>query len=201
MAANGLPTPAMVLARHRLPVHAGELRAERRALAPYAAFRERHYEPYLAVRRLADRPAQGGGVGGHRGIHRAGGVLSHAEAHIQWAFITLMSRRLTRSRRQTEASPATPAAAWNNKMLLWSYDKMAQFSALDTIELLTPTPLLLIADTKAETLQQSQAAYDAAQEPKELFLIEDGTHFDFYDRPAFVTPAVTKIDSFLRNNL
>ncbi|WP_326725851.1 hypothetical protein OHT59_47030 [Streptomyces sp. NBC_00243] len=47
VAANGLPTPAMVLARHRLPVHARELRAERRALAPYAAFRERHYEPYL----------------------------------------------------------------------------------------------------------------------------------------------------------
>ncbi|MFE4373005.1 alpha/beta hydrolase, partial [Streptomyces sp. NPDC056835] len=76
-----------------------------------------------------------------------------------------------------------------------------QFSALDTIELLAPTPLLLIAGTKAETLQQSQDAYDAAQEPKELFLIEDGTHFDFYDLPEFVTPAVTKIDSFLRNSL
>ncbi|PVE09921.1 alpha/beta hydrolase [Streptomyces scopuliridis] len=91
--------------------------------------------------------------------------------------------------------------AWNNKMLLWSYDKMAQFSAVDTIELLAPTPLLLIAGTKAETLQQSQAAYAAAQEPKELFLIEGGTHFDFYDLPQYVTPAVTKIDSFLRTHL
>jgi hypothetical protein len=35
-------------------------------------------------------------------------LMSHAEAHIQWAFITLMSRRLARPRRQTEAlSPAT----------------------------------------------------------------------------------------------
>ncbi|MDX6351978.1 MAG: hypothetical protein QOF84_6768, partial [Streptomyces sp.] len=31
--------------------------------------------------------------------------------HIQWAFITLMSRRLARPRRQTEALPATLAAA------------------------------------------------------------------------------------------
>ncbi|MGW7824694.1 transposase [Streptomyces puniciscabiei] len=37
--------------------------------------------------------------------------MSHAEAHIQWAFITLMSRRLARHRRQTEALPATLGAA------------------------------------------------------------------------------------------
>ncbi|MFJ6900586.1 hypothetical protein [Streptomyces hokutonensis] len=47
VAATGWPAPAVVLARHRMPVRAGELRAERRALAAYAAFRERHYEPYL----------------------------------------------------------------------------------------------------------------------------------------------------------
>lgn len=33
--------------------------------------------------------------------------MSHAEARIQWAFITLMSRRLARPRRQTEAPPTT----------------------------------------------------------------------------------------------
>ncbi|MFJ8542471.1 hypothetical protein ACIRFH_10735 [Streptomyces sp. NPDC093586] len=32
-------------------------------------------------------------------------LMSHAKAHVQWAFITLMSRR------QTEALPATLAAA------------------------------------------------------------------------------------------
>lgn len=35
--------------------------------------------------------------------------MSRAEAHIQWAFITLMSRRLARPRRQTEASAVTLA--------------------------------------------------------------------------------------------
>ncbi|MEV8390151.1 MULTISPECIES: alpha/beta hydrolase [unclassified Streptomyces] len=91
--------------------------------------------------------------------------------------------------------------AWRNQLLLWSYDKMVQFSALDVIELLAPTPLLLVAGSDAETLSQSEAAYSKAQEPKELFLIEGGTHFDFYDRPEYVDPAVTKIDSFLRTHL
>ncbi|TQK86087.1 hypothetical protein FB563_6158 [Streptomyces puniciscabiei] len=36
--------------------------------------------------------------------------MSHAEAHIQWAF-TLMSRRLARQLRRNEAVPATLAAA------------------------------------------------------------------------------------------
>jgi transposase len=38
-------------------------------------------------------------------------LMSHAEAHIQWAFITLMSRRLARPRREAEASTVTLAAA------------------------------------------------------------------------------------------
>ncbi|MFI6339817.1 alpha/beta hydrolase [Streptomyces sp. NPDC050535] len=88
--------------------------------------------------------------------------------------------------------------AWKNQLLVWSYDKMVQFSALDVIELLAPTPLLLVAGSEAETLQQSQAAYDKAHEPKELFLVKGGTHFDFYDRPEYVDPAIAKIDSFLR---
>jgi fermentation-respiration switch protein FrsA (DUF1100 family) len=90
---------------------------------------------------------------------------------------------------------------WRNQTLLWSYDKMIQFSALDTIELLAPTPLLVIAGDQAETLGQSEALYAKAQEPKELFLIEGGMHFDFYDKPEYVTPAVTKIDTLLQKYL
>nr|WP_248296203.1 DUF6192 family protein [Streptomyces sp. S1D4-11] len=38
-------------------------------------------------------------------------LMSHAEAHVQWAFITLMTRRLTRRNRRTEAVPTPLAAA------------------------------------------------------------------------------------------
>jgi fermentation-respiration switch protein FrsA (DUF1100 family) len=90
---------------------------------------------------------------------------------------------------------------WVNQTLLWSYDKMIQFSALDTVELLTPTPLLVIAGDKAETLGQSEAVYAKAQEPKELHLIEGATHFDLYDQAAFLAPAIVKIDSFFKQHL
>jgi fermentation-respiration switch protein FrsA (DUF1100 family) len=88
-----------------------------------------------------------------------------------------------------------------NQTLAWSFDKMIQYSALDTIHLLAPTPLLLIAGSAAETLRQSQAAYEKANEPKELFLVEGGKHFDFYDQPEYVDSAVAKIETFFRDHL
>jgi hypothetical protein len=38
-------------------------------------------------------------------------LMFHAEAHIQWAFITLMTRCLTRRNRRTESVPTPLAAA------------------------------------------------------------------------------------------
>jgi hypothetical protein len=38
-------------------------------------------------------------------------LMSHAEAHIQWAFITLMTRRLTRQSRRNKIVPASLTAA------------------------------------------------------------------------------------------
>jgi fermentation-respiration switch protein FrsA (DUF1100 family) len=78
---------------------------------------------------------------------------------------------------------------------------MIQFSALDTVELLAPTPLLVIAGDQAETLGRSEAMYAKAHEPKELHLIEGGTHFDFYDRPEYVIPTISMIDSFFKQHL
>ena len=68
-----------------------------------------------------------------------------------------------------------PDPNWKNQTLAWSFDKMLQYSALDIIRLLAPTPLLLIAGSLAETLQQSQAAYEKANEPKELFVHRDSS--------------------------
>jgi fermentation-respiration switch protein FrsA (DUF1100 family) len=90
---------------------------------------------------------------------------------------------------------------WRNETLLWSYDKMIQFSAIDTADLLAPTPLLVIAGSQAETLDQSERLYERAQGVKEFQLIEGGTHFDFYDRAQYVDPAVTKINEFFTHHL
>jgi fermentation-respiration switch protein FrsA (DUF1100 family) len=90
---------------------------------------------------------------------------------------------------------------WRNQTLLWSYDKMIQFSALDTVQLLTPTPLLVIAGDQAETLEQSEVVYAKAEEPKEWALIGGGTHFDFYDQPEYVALALAKIETFFKKHL
>jgi fermentation-respiration switch protein FrsA (DUF1100 family) len=90
---------------------------------------------------------------------------------------------------------------WRNETLLWSYDKMIQFSAIDTADLLAPTPLLVVAGSHAETLAQSELLHERAQGVKELYVIEGGTHFDFYDRPQYVGPAITRINEFFTNRL
>jgi fermentation-respiration switch protein FrsA (DUF1100 family) len=90
---------------------------------------------------------------------------------------------------------------WRNETLLWSYDKMIQFSAIDTADLLAPTPLLVVAGSHAETLAQSELLHERAQGVKELYVIEGGTHFDFYDRPQYVGPAITRINEFFTNHL
>jgi hypothetical protein len=87
---------------------------------------------------------------------------------------------------------------WRNKTLLWSYDKMIQFSAIDTADLLAPTPLQVIAGSLAEPLDQSERFYKRAQGDKDLHIIEGGKHFDLYDLPGYVGPAVNKINEFFR---
>lgn len=88
---------------------------------------------------------------------------------------------------------------WRNETLLWSYDTMIQFSAIDAADLLTPTPLLLIAGSKAETLDHSERLYQRAQNVKELHVIDGGTHFDCYDIPQSSTPRSQRSTSSSRN--
>lgn len=72
------------------------------------------------------------------------------------------------------------------------------FEQLDTI---SPRPLLVIAGSKADTLFWSREVYEKAKEPKELHVIEGATHIDLYDRPQFVTPAVSKLADFFGRHL
>ncbi|MEJ8851145.1 alpha/beta hydrolase [Variovorax rhizosphaerae] len=72
------------------------------------------------------------------------------------------------------------------------------FSQMDAI---SPRPLLLIAGSKAETLKFSQDAFDNAKQPKELMVIPGASHFDLYDKPQYVTPAVAKLAEFFGRNL
>ncbi|WP_050470409.1 alpha/beta hydrolase [Herbaspirillum chlorophenolicum] len=67
---------------------------------------------------------------------------------------------------------------------------------LEHMELVSPRPALFIAGERAETLKFSQAAYAKAEQPKELMVIPGASHFDLYDKPQYVTPAVEKLAEF-----
>ena len=69
------------------------------------------------------------------------------------------------------------------------------------MEAISPRPVLLIAGEKAETRKFSQQAYDNAKQPKELTIIPGASHFDLYDKPQFVNPAVEKLAAFFSKNL
>ncbi|MER8002141.1 alpha/beta hydrolase [Streptomyces sp. NPDC095613] len=69
------------------------------------------------------------------------------------------------------------------------------------IATISPRPLLLIAGENAETLGFSRTAYEAAKEPKELMVVPGASHFDLYDKPAYVEPAVERMAEFFTKHL
>ncbi|KHN91245.1 hypothetical protein BSK71_04925 [Pectobacterium actinidiae] len=75
------------------------------------------------------------------------------------------------------------------------------YYAFEQLETISPRPALMIAGDKADSLYFSELAYQKTQEPKELFLVPGASHIDMYDKPQYVTPAVTKLTAFYQQYL
>lgn len=88
-----------------------------------------------------------------------------------------------------------------NRYVVTSPGLHLAYYPLEHMDLVSPRPLLLIAGEKAETLKFSQAAYAEAQQPKELVVVPGASHFDLYDKPQYVVPAVTKLAEFFGRHL
>lgn len=88
-----------------------------------------------------------------------------------------------------------------NRFVVTSPGLHMAYYPLEHMELVAPRPVLLIAGERAETLKFSQAAYAKAQQPKELLVIPGASHFDLYDKPEYVTPAVDKLAEFFGGHL
>lgn len=88
-----------------------------------------------------------------------------------------------------------------NFMTWSSVERIAGFYSPHFAHLIAPRPVLMIAGTEAQTLWMTKDAYEKANEPKELFLIEGSTHVSLYDKEQYVTPAVIKLDAFFKSNL
>ncbi|WP_017189662.1 alpha/beta hydrolase [Vibrio harveyi] len=85
---------------------------------------------------------------------------------------------------------------YESKFLPWSYETLANFSALDIAANLTPTPLLMIVGTEADSAYESEQMFDAASQPKQLIRIEGANHIGLYDEGEYVDQAVEQIIEF-----
>ncbi|WP_328677676.1 alpha/beta hydrolase [Streptomyces sp. NBC_01261] len=88
------------------------------------------------------------------------------------------------------------------KSLTWtSVDRIAAFDTFASVALIAPRPLLLIVGRAAVTSWMSVEAFQKAYGPKELVWIEGASHVDLYDKDAYVTPTVEKLDDFFATHL
>ncbi|KAI9035477.1 alpha/beta hydrolase [Aspergillus affinis] len=79
-----------------------------------------------------------------------------------------------------------------------SFDYIVNYESFRFNHLIAPRPILVIGGEKAETLHFARDAYERAQEPRELVVVKEKTHFDLYDDASEAGP---KIVEFLAKNL
>ena len=70
---------------------------------------------------------------------------------------------------------------------------------LTFIKEISPRPLLIIAGEKAHSRYFSETAFQNANEPKELLIVPNAVHIDFYDQIDVIP--FDKMDTFFRTNL
>ena len=73
------------------------------------------------------------------------------------------------------------------------------FQLLDLVHEITPRPILLIIGENAHSRYFSEEVYKAANEPKELFVVQDANHVDLYDNIEKIP--FEKLESFFNENM
>jgi len=74
------------------------------------------------------------------------------------------------------------APTWINQVTMESLEKLIEYSPADAIELISPTPLLIVAAEydSLVSIEDVQEAFERANEPKKLLILPCG-HFDVYE--------------------
>jgi hypothetical protein len=73
------------------------------------------------------------------------------------------------------------------------------YKLLDYIDEISPRPILFIMGDRAHSKFFSENSYAAANEPKEIYVVEDAEHIDLYDRVDRIP--FDKLEAFFRENL
>ncbi|KHD85083.1 alpha/beta hydrolase [Heyndrickxia ginsengihumi] len=92
-----------------------------------------------------------------------------------------------------------------NKLKFTSLASVIGFDAFHLVEELLTQPLQIIVGSVQGSFGAYQDGHElynrAASEIKDLFVIEDASHYDLYDQPEPVSQAVKKLGAFYKENL
>ncbi|MBQ1733353.1 MAG: alpha/beta hydrolase, partial [Lachnospiraceae bacterium] len=70
------------------------------------------------------------------------------------------------------------------------------YKLLDFVDEISPRPILMVVGDRAHSKFFSESVYAAANEPKELYVVEDAEHIDLYDRVDRIP--FDKLESFFK---
>lgn len=73
------------------------------------------------------------------------------------------------------------------------------FPLLARIKEISPRPVLIVVGDHAFSKYFGEDAFEAAAEPKELFVVPDAGHVDLYDKMGKIP--FDKLEAFFRQNL
>ena len=93
------------------------------------------------------------------------------------------------------------APNWRNEVSLESMEAFLEYDPAGSIELISPTPLLMVV-AEGDTLTPTDmaiAAYERALEPKSLVILKGGRHFDAYTEPGLSQSAPPAVEWFERH--
>ncbi|WP_441350706.1 alpha/beta hydrolase [Streptomyces cellostaticus] len=91
--------------------------------------------------------------------------------------------------------------AKNRFLFTKSVSRIFTFDAFHMVEDLLTQPILVVAGSEAGSLWMSTELHGRARSPKQLQIVEGGTHMDFYDVPKYVDQAIAAATPFFRENL
>lgn len=94
------------------------------------------------------------------------------------------------------------APTWRNGVTMESLEKIIEYSPADAIELISPTPLLIVAaeEDSLIPIADVQEAFDRALEPKKLLSLSCG-HFDVYENQPWHDQVVAAEIDWFREHL
>lgn len=101
-------------------------------------------------------------------------------------------------------TPRGFCATATNRLLFRSMDRLLGFDAFNLVEELLTQPIQIIVGNRVGefgSYEEGLRLHERIRSPKTLSIIENASHYDLYDQPAYVEQAVARLAEFYAANL